>query len=124
MFLVFKCFSRSSLFDYYTYLPATIENGGACIPPRMDTPPLKNPQLQIKDFSSQSAINKLQARLRRAFRNLGLAGERKAHLKNYADLASTAQETQGMPRISNNSNNSNSNSYINGYSNNSNSSSN
>ena len=56
--------------------------------------------------------------------DLGLAGERKAHLKNYADLASTAQETQGMPRISNNSNNSNSNSNINGYSNNSNSSSN
>ena len=26
-------------------------------------------------------MNKLQARLRRAFRNLGLAGERKAHLK-------------------------------------------
>ena len=56
--------------------------------------------------------------------DLGLAGERKAPLKNYADLASTSQETQGMPRISNNSNNSNSNSNINGYSNNSNSSSN
>ena len=56
--------------------------------------------------------------------DLGLAGERKAPLKNYADLASTSQETQGMPRTSNNSSNSNSNSNINGHSNNSNSSSN
>ena len=53
-----------------------------------------------------------------------LAGERKAPLKNYADLASTSQETQGMPRTSNNSSNSNSNSNINGHSNKSNSSSN